>query len=121
MCKVAGPGLCTLVTAVYVRSHGKTRITPSTVNPHHQPTHYWAAAPCTTQIPLPLVVSTHVCTMVPWCGIQTGTKVYDRCSSISKTTRTHALRCNGGILPKHMWFSVHTCALFQSESCDIPF
>jgi hypothetical protein len=23
------------------------------------------------------------------------------------------------ILPKHTWFSVHMCALFQSESCDI--
>jgi hypothetical protein len=23
------------------------------------------------------------------------------------------------IRPKHTWFSVHTCALFQSESCDI--
>jgi hypothetical protein len=23
------------------------------------------------------------------------------------------------ILPKHTWFSVHMCALFQSQSCDI--
>ncbi len=23
------------------------------------------------------------------------------------------------ILPKHTWFSVHMCALFQSESCDM--
>jgi hypothetical protein len=25
------------------------------------------------------------------------------------------------ILPKHTWFSVHMCALFQSESCDIQY
>ncbi len=32
--------------------------------------------------------------------------------------RTHVYRLPC-ILPKHTWFSVHMCALFQSESCDI--
>jgi hypothetical protein len=31
----------------------------------------------------------------------------------------HSLNWLPCILPKHTWFSVHMCALFQSESCDI--
>ncbi len=51
--------------------------------------------------------------------VRTRTYVYVHVRTCTYTctmrVRTRVRTC---ILPKHTWFSVHMCALFQSESCD---
>jgi hypothetical protein len=84
------------------------------------------------------------CTMVPWYCTYVLVRMYPSLHArrhCSGDSRGSPLRqwCEGGsesvgrccpafapslnwlpcMLPKHTWFSVHVCALFQSESCDI--